>query len=306
MRTIRQWSLDLWEKWESGQPQRKLWRADKVRRFKAFSLWLRQKVRAKHKRKVPPTSTTPNPVSAVSRPKKPKGPLIAIVLFLSVTSLGIAYLMRNVESQKHEWREWIIGAVMLVATVAMVIIAIRSATAKGERREEEDEERRPSGDRPAPPPRARAEGKSLGATIFTIFRWLVFVGLLTWVVLTQCGTYRNSEVWEFRWWSDKMIKGMYGCPFTVDVLVNDSESFVGNLQYNVDGAIQNLGDLHLGKVGNNLVGTWLCFADGDGGECFLHKIGDGYWSGHHINKHGDSIDCSLTRKVVRRGLFPGL
>lgn len=112
-------------------------------------------------------------------------------------------------------------------------------------------------------------------------------------------TVQPAEEWVFTWKlppGHTSIGGNNSLQLKVEITKNSQDSFWAVL-HDTDGrgADVSVAGLRLGKIGNDLIGEWTNYLDGDGGKCYLYKTSDG-WSGHFEQKNGSRPDCRLEKR----------
>ena len=121
------------------------------------------------------------------------------------------------------------------------------------------------------------------------------------ITVTSSGiqTVRPAEEWVFSWRlpPGQMDGGRNQHTLEVEITRNDRESLWVVLHDKGNGEDVSVGGLRLAKNGDDLIGTWNNYLDGDGGKCYLYKQGaNQWWSGHYELKDGSRTDCTLKRK----------
>lgn len=107
-----------------------------------------------------------------------------------------------------------------------------------------------------------------------------------------------NEEWIFTWTlpPGQTTNGRNRHTLEVEITRNDENSLWAILHDKGNGEDVKVGGLRLAKNGDNLIGTWNNYLDGDGGKCYLYKEGTSHWSGHYELKDESHTDCTLKLK----------
>lgn len=106
------------------------------------------------------------------------------------------------------------------------------------------------------------------------------------------------EEWVFEWklkpgeWSI----GRQGHTMKAEVTKDDQDDFWLVLHDQKNGVDIRVAGLRLSKKGEDLIGNWENYLDGDGGPCYLYKRTAQMWAGHYELKDGGHTDCFLMKK----------
>jgi hypothetical protein len=114
------------------------------------------------------------------------------------------------------------------------------------------------------------------------------------------GTNTNIQPreWVFEWkkkpgeWSI----GRQGHTLAVEITKDTAQDLWLVLHDKKDGVDIRVAGLRLNKTGEDLIGNWENYLDGDGGPCYLYKRTAQMWAGHYELKDSSHTDCFLTKK----------
>ena len=140
----------------------------------------------------------------------------------------------------------------------------------------------------------------IGILIFKLVVWGTYdsykkdVHMVSPATSSGIATMQPREEWVFEWQllPGKMDGGRNKHTLQVEITKNDTKELWAVLHDKQNGQDVSVGGLRLGKVGNDLIGTWSNYLDGDGGNCYLYKRSGG-WSGHYKLRDGSRTDCTL-------------